>query len=41
MKKIDITFEDTDIRLVSVNTLIVGSGAAALAAAVNLHDLGQ
>jgi len=41
VKRTDITFEDTAIRLISVNTLIVGSGAAALAAAVNLHDLGQ
>jgi len=41
VKSSEITFEETAFRLVSVNTLVVGSGAAALAAAVNLHDLGQ
>ena len=41
MRKTGITFEETGCRLVSVNTMIIGSGAAALGAALNLHDLGQ
>jgi len=36
-----ITYEGTRFRLISVNTLVIGSGAASLSAALNLHDLGQ
>jgi succinate dehydrogenase/fumarate reductase flavoprotein subunit len=36
-----IRLEDFEIRCFSVNTLIIGSGAAALNAAVSLHSFGQ
>ena len=41
MRKSEVTFEKTRFRIVSVNTLVIGSGAASLSAALNLHDLGQ
>ena len=41
MKRSMIEVEGKKIPLYSLNTLIVGSGAAALNAAVNLHRLGQ
>jgi succinate dehydrogenase/fumarate reductase flavoprotein subunit len=41
MKKSQITIENIEMPLYSVNTLIVGSGVAALNAAVNLFERGQ
>ncbi|MBW1961167.1 MAG: FAD-binding protein [Deltaproteobacteria bacterium] len=41
MKKAEITINDISIALYSLNTLIIGSGAASLNAAVNLFNSGQ
>ncbi|NIM17241.1 MAG: FAD-binding protein [Candidatus Aminicenantes bacterium] len=41
MEKQIVEFSGTSIPLYSVNILIIGSGAAALSAAVNLFELGQ
>ncbi len=41
MEKYDIRVNDIKMPVYSLNTLIIGSGAAALNAAVSLHELGQ
>ena len=41
MEKTEITINDVAFPLYSMNTLIIGSGAAALNAAVNLYEYGQ
>ncbi len=41
MQENKININGTALPVISVNTIIIGSGAAALNAAVNLHDLGQ
>ncbi|MBD3289739.1 FAD-binding protein [candidate division KSB1 bacterium] len=41
MKKAEIKINNIVMPVYSLNTLIIGSGAAALNAAVNLHELGQ
>ncbi len=41
MRKSEITIDSVSIPLYSLNTLIIGSGAASLNAAVNLYERGQ
>src|SRR5512136_1886962 len=41
MKQSTLVLDGSRLPLYSVNTLIIGSGAAALSAAVRLHELGQ
>lgn len=41
IKREDVLFEGLEVPVYSLNTLVIGSGAAGLAAALRLHDEGQ